>query len=318
MAWRDVIPRLVVCAALFAVGGTGAGAPVGMPPDPTALRITVLYDAFGNAPAMQRDWGYAALIEYGGRRILFDTGNDAEILAGNADAKGVDLSKLDAVVMSHRHGDHMGGLAHLLSVNPRVPIYAPEENFGVYGFSLPSTFYRRDPSLPADQRYYGGAPPALMTFGTAWPGANFRLVDTSTEIAPGVHVIALVSEKPTTLELRELSLAIETPDGLVIVVGCSHPGIDRIVEAARKIADHVRLIAGGMHLVTAEDAEVDRVVALLQDTYAVDYVAPGHCTGEPAFAELRRAFGDRYVFAGLGSVISAGADVRSAPGSPAT
>ena len=67
----------------------------------------MLYDAFGKPSAMQKDWGYAALIEYGGKRILFDTGNNGDILAQNAKAKGIDLSKLDFVVMSHRHGDHM-------------------------------------------------------------------------------------------------------------------------------------------------------------------------------------------------------------------
>jgi 7,8-dihydropterin-6-yl-methyl-4-(beta-D-ribofuranosyl)aminobenzene 5'-phosphate synthase len=73
-----------------------------------SVQITVLYDAFGNAPAMQKDWGYSALVEYDGKRILFDTGNNPDILAQNAKAKGADLAKLDCVVMSHRHGDHMG------------------------------------------------------------------------------------------------------------------------------------------------------------------------------------------------------------------
>jgi hypothetical protein len=67
-------------------------------------------------------------------------------------AKGVDLARLDFVVMSHRHGDHMGGMSYLLSVNPKVRIYAPKEGFGVYGADLPSTFYRKDESLPAEQR----------------------------------------------------------------------------------------------------------------------------------------------------------------------
>src|SRR6185369_10278789 len=172
--------------------------------DATKAQITVLYDAFGKAPAMQKDWGYAALVEYGGKRILFDTGNNPNILAKNAKAKGIDLSKLDFVVMSHRHGDHMGGLAYLLSVNPKVTIYAPEEGFGVYGADLPSSFYRKDESLPPERRYYDGKPPDVMRFGAAWPGANFQLVDKSIEIAPGIHLIALVSDKPGTLELREL------------------------------------------------------------------------------------------------------------------
>jgi metal-dependent hydrolase (beta-lactamase superfamily II) len=94
---------------------------------PAKAQITVLYDAFGKPSVMQKDWGYAALIEYGGNRILFYTGNDPEILAQNVKAKGVDLTKLDFVVLSHRHGDHMGGLTHVLEVNPTVKIYAPRE-----------------------------------------------------------------------------------------------------------------------------------------------------------------------------------------------
>jgi len=266
-------------------------------------QITILYDAFGKPSTMQKDWGFAALIEYGGKRILFDTGNNPDILARNAKAKGADLSKLDFVVLSHRHGDHMGGLSYLLRVNPKVKIYAPRENFGVYGFSLPSSFYRKDESLPAEQRYYDGAPPEVMKFGSAWPRANFELIEKTTEIAPGIHLIALVSDKPTTLELHELSLAIDTPEGIVLVVGCSHPGIDKIVEGAISINQRIHMIVGGLHLVVAKDPEIEKIVTELHDTRKVDYVAPGHCTGEPAFTALKKAFGEHYVYAGLGSTI---------------
>jgi 7,8-dihydropterin-6-yl-methyl-4-(beta-D-ribofuranosyl)aminobenzene 5'-phosphate synthase len=277
---------------------------------PSKAQITVLYDSFGKVSAMQKDWGYAALIEYGGKRILFDTGNNPDILAQNAKAKGIDLSKLDFVVMSHRHGDHMGGMTYLLSVNPKVKIYAPKEGFGVYGADLPGAFYRKDASLPPEQRYYEGKPPEVMRFGSAWPGANFELIDKNTEIAPGIHLIALVSDKPGTLELRELSLAIDTPDGVVILVGCSHPGIDKIVEAAAKINPRIHLVAGGFHLVVSRDDEIEKIVTALRDTYKVAYVAPGHCTGEPTFAALKKAFGDRYLYAGLGTTFALGTTPR--------
>ena len=260
---------------------------------------------------MEKDWGFAALIEYGGKRILFDTGDNPDILAKNAKAKGVDLSNLDFVVMSHRHGDHMGGMGYLLSVNPGVKIYAPKENFGVYGFSLPSTFYRKDESLPPEQRYYDGTPPQVMKFGSAWPRANFELIEKTTEIAPGIHLIALVSDKPTTLELRELSLAIDTPDGIVLLVGCSHPGIDKIVEAAIAISPRIHLIAGGFHLVVAKDPDIENIVMTLRDKFKVAYVAPGHCTGEPTFTALKKAFGDRYLYAGLGTALAIGATPRA-------
>jgi 7,8-dihydropterin-6-yl-methyl-4-(beta-D-ribofuranosyl)aminobenzene 5'-phosphate synthase len=271
---------------------------------PGNAQITVLYDAFGKTSTMQKDWGYAALVEYDGKRILFDTGNNPDVLAQNAKAKGVDLSKLDFVVMSHRHGDHMGGLTYLLKVNPTVKIYAPKEGFGVYGADLPSSFYRKDTSLPPEQRYYDGGPPEVMRFGSAWPGANFQLVDKNSEISPDIHLIALVSDKPGTLELRELSLAINTPDGMVIVVGCSHPGIDKIVEAASTINPRIHLIAGGFHLVVASDSEIEKIVTALRDRLKVEYVAPGHCTGEPAFTALKKAFGDRYLYAGLGTTLA--------------
>ena len=296
-------PAVSCSAALLLLVGC-ATAPSLASAGPSKAQITILYDAFGKDPALQRDWGYAALVEYGGKRILFDSGNSPEVLARNAKAKDIELAKLDFVVMSHRHGDHMGGLAYLLSVNPKVKIYAPKEGFGVYGADLPSTFYRKDPSLLAEQRYYGGAPPDTMRFGSAWPGANFQLVDKTVEIASGIHLISLVSDKTGTTELRELSLAINTPDGLVLVVGCSHPGIDKILEAASTINPRVHLIAGGLHLVAASDPDIEKIVTALHDRFKVEYVAPGHCTGEPAFTALRKAFADHYLYAGLGTTLA--------------
>jgi hypothetical protein len=136
-------------------------------------------------------------------------------------------------------------------------------------------------------RYYGGAPPQVMKLGAAWRGANFELIDKTTEIAPGMTLIALVSDAPGTKELKELSLAINTAEGVVLVVGCSHPGIERIAEAAAAINPKIRLIAGGFHLVAASDEVIAKAVAALKDTLKVENVAPGHCTGEPTFAALK-------------------------------
>jgi 7,8-dihydropterin-6-yl-methyl-4-(beta-D-ribofuranosyl)aminobenzene 5'-phosphate synthase len=304
MTVRSSVLSLSVALLVFASNGKYTSAAKASA-DPAEVQITVLYDAFGKDSAMQKDWGYAALVEYGGKQILFDTGNNPDILRQNAKARKIDFSKLDFVVMSHRHGDHMGGLAYVLSVNAKVPIYAPKEGFGVYGADLPNTFYRKDPSLPSEQRYYNGTPPEIMRFGSAWPGANFRLVDKNTEIAPNIHLVTFVSEKPGTLELRELCLVINTSKGLVIVVGCSHPGIDRMVESATAINPRIHFIAGGFHLVVAPDPDIEKIVTGLHDRFKVEYVAPGHCTGEPAFTALKSAFGDHYIYAGLGTTLTA-------------
>jgi 7,8-dihydropterin-6-yl-methyl-4-(beta-D-ribofuranosyl)aminobenzene 5'-phosphate synthase len=294
------------CAALWLLVTAFCGAPGTFAAGTDGVRITVLYDAFGKSAGMQKDWGYSALIEYRGKRILFDTGNSPDEFAKNVQAQSVDLTRIDFVVLSHRHADHMGGMDHLLRVNPKVKIFAPLENFGIYGSSLPGTFYRRDESLTAEQRYYDGRPPPVMTFGSAWPQAHFELVGDSREIAPGIRLISLVSDKAGTRELRELSLALDTPDGVVLVVGCSHPGIEQIVKAAASSNRHVHLIAGGLHLVTASDSEINEVVTSLRDTWKVDYIAPGHCTGEPAFSALKKAFADRYLYAGLGTRLEIG------------
>jgi len=307
MTWRFSFAALAAVIGLLTACATTQQTAVASP-----ARIKVLYDAFGKDAAMTKDWGYAALVEVGGKRILFDTGDDAAILAKNAKAKGVDLKRLDFVVLSHRHSDHVSGLSYVLGVNPRVKVYAPKEGFGMFGSDLPSTFYRKDDSLPADMRYYDGAPPETMKFGSVFPRADIALIDKTTQVAPGITLIALVSDAPGTKELRELSLAIDTPDGIVLVVGCSHPGIEAIVAEAARIDPHVHVVAGGFHLVTAQDAAIEKVARSLHDGYRIDFIAPGHCTGEPTFAALRKAFGEHYLYAGLGETLNVGADPRVA------
>jgi 7,8-dihydropterin-6-yl-methyl-4-(beta-D-ribofuranosyl)aminobenzene 5'-phosphate synthase len=276
-------------------------------------RITVLYDAFGKDPAMTKDWGYAALVQINGKRILFDTGDDPAIFAKNVKAKGVDLSKLDFVVLSHRHGDHVSGVSYLLSVNPKVKIYAPKDGLGgIFGSDITSKFYRKDETLPPEKRYYNGTPPEVMKLGTVFPGANIQLIDKTTELVPGITLIALVSDVAGTKEMKELSLAINTADGIVLIVGCSHPGIEGIVAEAAKINPHIHFIAGGFHLVAAQDPAIEKIATTLHDTYKVDYIAPGHCTGEPTFAALQKAFGEHYLYAGLGTTLDLGAIPRVA------
>jgi 7,8-dihydropterin-6-yl-methyl-4-(beta-D-ribofuranosyl)aminobenzene 5'-phosphate synthase len=268
-------------------------------------QITILYDAFGTDPSITKDWGFSALLEIVGKRLLFDTGNDADIFAANVKAKGVDLKTLDVVVLSHRHSDHMAGLNYVLSINPTVKIYAPKEGFGIFGSSLPSNFYRKDENLTPEMRYHDGAP-QIMKFGEAWRGANFKLIEDHRNRA-GHDAYSVGVRCSRHKELKELSLAINTPEGMVLVVGCSHPGIEKIVQATAAINRKIHLIAGGFHLVVASDDLIAKAVAALKDMFKVESIAPGHCTGEPTFAASKKAFGDRYLYAGLGTTLPLGA-----------
>lgn len=269
----------------------------------TPNRVTILYDAFGKSPLATRDFGFAALVEYGGKRILFDTGNNARIFEHNVTALRVDLRNIDFVVISHRHADHTSGIPYLLKLNPRVKIYVPDELWGLFARGPTNDFYRKDPSLPAEMRYYGGHPPEILEAGTPWPDGNFVPINQKTEVAPGIFILAGVSTTPGTLELRELSLAIKGPEGVILIVGCSHPGVEHILQEATTIDRRLNILFGGLHQIQAPDPEVERIARALHDQYKLARIAPGHCTGEPEFSALKRSFGDRYVYAGVGSVI---------------
>jgi 7,8-dihydropterin-6-yl-methyl-4-(beta-D-ribofuranosyl)aminobenzene 5'-phosphate synthase len=265
-------------------------------------RVTILYDAFGAPSTLERDWGFAALVEYGGKRILFDTGNDAAIFERNVKALGVDLKRLDAVFISHRHGDHTTGLTYLLSVNPEVRILAPQEGAFFKG-PIPPGFLERYPDLPQNLRYFGGKDPDRWVSGSPWEKARFEIVTQTKEIFAGFYAITTRSQKPGTMEMNEVSLAIRTPSGLAVVVGCSHPGVEKILEEAAKIDPDLYTVTGGFHLVLTPREEVERVADLLRDGLRVERVAPGHCTSELGFAMFRESFGERFDPAGVGAVI---------------
>ena len=266
-------------------------------------RITFIYDAFGPESALQKDWGFAALVEYGGKRVLFDTGNDAAIFQHNVKQLDIDLTRLDAVVISHRHGDHTSGLNYLLTVNPDVPIYTPHEA-AFFGSELPQTFLEPQPDLPRNLRYYEGEKPERVTSGTPWEEANFEIVTNTEEIFPGFYVLTTQSQKTGTKEMNELSLAVRTLEGLAVVVGCSHPGVEEILREAAKIDPDLYTVTGGFHLVLTPAPEVRRVADTLHDTLKLERVAPSHCTSELGFAVFLDRFKERFDEAGVGRRIA--------------
>lgn len=267
-----------------------------------AKRVTILYDAFGSPSTLVKDWGFAAFVEYGGKRILFDTGNNAKIFENNVKQLGVDLTRLDAVIISHRHGDHTSGLTHLLAVNSEVKIYAPREG-AFFKSGVPASFLKPHPGLPPDLRYFEGKPPERLATGTPWEKGNFEIVTKTTEIFPGFYLLTTRSQKPGTLEMNEVSLAVRTPKGLAVVVGCSHPGVEKILEEAAKIDSRLYTVTGGFHLVLAPQEEVQRTASALHDALKVERVAPAHCTSELGFVVFLDRFKERFDRAGLGTVI---------------
>ena len=289
---------LLLILSLLAIGSAYAQEP--------QARVTILYDAFGKPSNLKRGWGYSALVEYGGKRILFDTGGESSDFAYNVKTMGVDLTRLDFVVLSLRHADHTSGLNYVLSVNPGVKVYTPNDpaiSIALIGGPLMKLIQRKIDTVPEDIRYFDGHPPAKMTSGTPWPGAQFFQIRDLTEVLPGFFLLSTQSDVTGTKEMNEISLAIKTPKGIVVIVGCSHPGIEKILATVSKVDSQIHAVFGGFHLVDIADAEVTRMASAFKDKWKIARMAPGHCTGQFAFVELIRVYGSNFDRAGLGSVI---------------
>lgn len=258
--------------ACMAVITLMTGLPLAAQAEDKPNRITVLVDAFSDRPDLRKDWGYSALVEYSGRRILFDTGNDSELFRINVEVLGIDLRNLDAVVISHRHGDHSDGLRYLLGINPSVVIYVPDDEY--FSGPTPRRFFENSvDTLPPRMRYFDGRLPALLPHGSPWKDAKLHQVSSSLEIFPGIRVVRNISAGESFTETPGLSLVIDTPTGQILLVGCSHPGIEQILESVGDTPHSFRLIMGGLHWLTLPDSD------------------------------LSRMFGSRYLYAGLGSAV---------------
>jgi 7,8-dihydropterin-6-yl-methyl-4-(beta-D-ribofuranosyl)aminobenzene 5'-phosphate synthase len=279
---------------------TGAGAQ-------EPARVTVLYDAFGEPSNLKRGWGYSVFIEHGGRRILFDAGGSSVGFAENVSALKVDLKRLDFVVITHRHNDHTAGLNQVLRENPTVTIYTPAEGAG---FDTPTpaplmNLIRRNvPSVPDDLRYFGGHPPDENHADSPWLGAHFVHIGEPKEVLPGVVLFATRSETPGTREMNEIALLLKTSSGGALFVGCSHPGIERMLETAVKVEPRIYSVLGGFHLVDVSDAQVTEMVIRFRDKWRIERMAAGHCTGQFAFGELVRIYGANFDHAGVGATIA--------------
>jgi 7,8-dihydropterin-6-yl-methyl-4-(beta-D-ribofuranosyl)aminobenzene 5'-phosphate synthase len=293
----------------------------GHPPD-QPNSILNLYDAFGHGKqGTALDWGYSALVHYNGKTILFDSGNNAAIFEQNVKALGVDLSKVDFAVLSHYHADHFSGLDYLLKINPHVKIYLPNEP----ELGAPVDFkFVNEPSsefegVAAEELYFDGKKTDMVYRATGgFPHANREFVKTSTEIAPGVYIIATQApmmgffdayppnspEHPEIDGLPELSLALKTKRGAVIITGCSHTKVEEIIKTTKSfLGQDIDLVAGGYHLFPYDRAYITALAKNMKTTLAVHRVAPAHCTGNLAFKIFKEEFGDAYSYAGLESVV---------------
>ncbi len=325
----------LLLAMSLVLGLMSLGAMQGNKPSPSGdIRegtILNLYDAFGRNPDLTKDFGFSCITRYQGKTILFDAGSNADVFKTNTEKLGVDLRKVDIVVVSHPHFDHLNGIDYLLQINPKVKIYFPYDVF--WGAPVPFDATGQEPevrdSLPKEMQYFDGGPTrfTIQQSGRFW-NANIEFVKTSREIMPGLNLVATSSDYlgyyscypnktfvPGQFEsnvgeckqskLPELSLSMDTRNGEVLIVGCSHTGVERIIAETKTFTGkHIDLVYGGFHLIPFDRSQIASVISEIRHDLLVRRVAPAHCTGHLAFKMLQDEYGDDYLYAGLGETIA--------------
>jgi 7,8-dihydropterin-6-yl-methyl-4-(beta-D-ribofuranosyl)aminobenzene 5'-phosphate synthase len=234
------------------------------------LKIIIVYDNNGYDSRLETKWGFSCLIEGPERTILFDTGGDSTTLLSNMGKLKIDPEEVDAIVLSHIHGDHVGGLDGFLEENSNVIIYLPE--------SFPKSFKDR-----------------AMSFG-----AEVVEVSQAKELFTGVY---------TTGELgngvKEQSLIVTSSQGLVVITGCAHPGVVNIVRKAKDVMAEklVYLVIGGFHMSGASTHQIQSVIEGFRQL-GVRKVAPCHCSGDETRKLFREEYEEDYIDSGAGKIIT--------------
>ncbi len=270
------------------------------------IRITVLVENSVHARGLKAEHGLSFLIEIGGRRVLFDTGQ-TELLLDNARALGCSLQDLDAVVMSHGHYDHTGGLAAVCRQSPAARLFlgpaALAPKFGV--------------NPDASARYIGMPEEAKKALADA--GTKLVLTPACQEVVAGLFVTGEIPrqtdyedvggkfflddrcQQPDPL-VDDQALFFEVPEGVVVLFGCAHAGVVNTLLHIERLTKgkHFHAVIGGMHLLNASPARLNATIAALR-RWDVSRLVPMHCTGVAAVARLWAEFPNRCAAGNVGT-----------------
>jgi 7,8-dihydropterin-6-yl-methyl-4-(beta-D-ribofuranosyl)aminobenzene 5'-phosphate synthase len=251
--------------------------------------------------------GLSFYIEADNHRILFDTGQNLAI-ANNAEVLGIDLSRIDTVVLSHGHYDHSSGLKSLLDCNTNFTLCAHPDVFG--------------PKLrgAGDKHKYIGIP--VDRNALEQKGINIRLDKDSARIAPGITSTGAIPFKndfeaveadfylkkgddyPADTLADDRALILDTEKGLVVLLGCSHRGVVNTLTHVTQITGHTKIhaILGGLHLGKASDEKLSNIVDHLH-AFGLEKIGVGHCTGPKAFVALSNEFKEKVFLNTVGNVM---------------
>jgi len=269
--------------------------------------ITILMDNTAAAPSLSAEHGLSMWIQVGDKHLLWDTGQ-SDKLFDNAQQLGIDISKADAVVLSHGHYDHTGGLLKVIQS-------APDASFYLHPKAMDPKY-----SLKNDcRRFIGISRDTQLQLLKQDMAGRVIYVDRKTEIFSGVIVTGPVprhTEYETTGGLFFIDAACESVDelnddqslyfnstnGIIVVLGCAHSGVVNVLNAVSRWTGSSKIYAviGGMHLVNADSARIEKTIAAFKQ-YDIQKIVPLHCTGTKAAQQLKQVFGNRCLSLGAGS-----------------
>jgi len=232
------------------------------------FQMSVVYDNNPYDGRLKTDWGFSCFVGGLKKKILFDSGGDGQILLSNLEKLGIPPAGIDAVVLSHAHRDHTGGLKYLLARNSKIEVWLP------YFFA--SDF--KDPIRAM--------------------GAQVVEVEASRKICEGAQTSGVIEGW-----IKEQSLVLDTEKGLVLVTGCAHPRIVHIIDRVKDtFKKDIFMALGGFHLAGFEKKEIREIIRKFRDS-GIKKVGPAHCSGDEARTLFQEEYQDDFIKVGVGKKI---------------
>ena len=267
------------------------------------LSIKVLVENKVNREGLLGEHGMSLFIQCDGEKVLFDTGY-REALDYNARELGVDLNEIEKIVLSHGHFDHTGGLMKMTIGNKKRRVYGHPDLFNEHY------------SVKGDKELSIGIPFSRTELEDK--GLEFTLDRAPIEVCPGLitsgEIPRKIPLKGNNLKVKgkngweadpfldDMCMMADTSWGYVLILGCTHSGLENTLAHAMSQAKGkaIRAVIGGMHLVKSDEREIERNIRLLRDA-GIEYAFPNHCTGFNASCQIRSEYRDKFSEASVGN-----------------